>query len=284
MPLCRQETQACGVTTDCCSGLICTNNTCAPPPLCRPLNGACAVTTDCCDPLICTANKCSQVSVGVGGAPGVGGMPGNGGGIPIGSGGATGGKVGSGGVGSTGGAVGTGGNPPACRTASQACAITTDCCGGLTCQGTSCLPPPVCGDGTCNIGETQANCCADCGCTLGSYCSTATKTCLAASITMRWTFADSCVDGRPIQYRLLDQTNTVLWPAALGDTFQSPADGQTVHTDIACIAGASICYGVEPLPANGVTYWGGGLTFAQACTNCCSTCGVSNPQFNLTCN
>lgn len=307
-PICRAATDACAVTTDCCPSLICTNNICTAPPLCRPADGACAVTTDCCDPLVCLSNKCSAVVVGTGGAGGApatgghggGAAPGTGGvgtggiastGGSLGTGGAgTGGVIGTGGVASTGGVVGTGGlvgtggSTPLCRAQGGACAITADCCNGLTCQGTSCLPPPICGDGTCNSGETQANCCSDCGCLAGAYCSASTKTCLAASTLMMWTFTDSCADGLAIQFRFFDKVNGVLWPGTLANTYQSSTDGQTVNQQIACIPGASICYGAEPNPTPDTIHWGVGLDGSYACTSCCATCGAINPQLTLTCN
>jgi len=55
---CRAATQACAVTADCCSSLICTNNVCSNPPTCRAANTACAVTADCCSPLVCLGNRC----------------------------------------------------------------------------------------------------------------------------------------------------------------------------------------------------------------------------------
>jgi hypothetical protein len=173
--------------------------------------------------------------------------------------------------------------PALCRPQSGTCEMTTDCCSGLICQGNVCSPPPTCGDGTCSPGETQTNCCADCGCLSGAYCSIATGTCLAASVVMSWRLADACFDGLAIQYRFFDRVNGVVWPATLSNTFQSTADGQTVNTQIACIPGSQICYGAEPNPTNGTTYWGVGLSGAQACSACCALCGILDPQISLVC-
>jgi hypothetical protein len=230
---------------------------------------------------------------GSGGQPGVGGsVSGNGGATSQGSGGAVGptcrGAAGACALTSDccSGLICQGNQcvqPPQCRGAAAACAITTDCCAGLICEGNTCSAPPTCGDGKCSPGETQDSCCTDCGCVLGSYCSVATHACIAASVSMTWTFTDSCVDGLAIQYRFFDSVNGVVWPSTLSNTFQSTADGQTVHNSIACIQGATICYGAEPNPTSGTIYWGVDLTGTAGCTACCATCGVTNPQINLTC-
>src|SRR5262245_55480592 len=57
-PTCRAATQACAVTADCCSSLICTNNVCTAAPTCRAASTACATTADCCSPLVCLTNRC----------------------------------------------------------------------------------------------------------------------------------------------------------------------------------------------------------------------------------
>lgn len=100
---CRKATEACAVTADCCTALICTNNVCAAPPVCRAANETCSVTSDCCNPLVCVANKCGQIGSGTGGAPGSGGVPGSGGAPGTGGRNSTGGTTGSGGVTGTGG-------------------------------------------------------------------------------------------------------------------------------------------------------------------------------------
>lgn len=56
---CRQMSQACAMTTDCCADLICSGNACVAPPQCRKQAAACAVTADCCQELICTRNVCT---------------------------------------------------------------------------------------------------------------------------------------------------------------------------------------------------------------------------------
>lgn len=137
----------------------------------------------------------------------------------------------------------------------------------MTCQGASCLPPPVCGDGVCGAGETSTTCCADCGCPTGAWCSTATHTCLITSAAMHWTFEHQCASAGTISFRLFDDTNGGGWPAG-SDVFLLPS-GTSKEADIACIPGALICFGA----AAGTLYWGGGLDDAEPCTNCCATCG-----------
>jgi hypothetical protein len=60
---CRIASQACAATADCCSGLICTGNSCVAPPQCRAAAGACSVTSDCCNPLVCIQNHCETAPV-----------------------------------------------------------------------------------------------------------------------------------------------------------------------------------------------------------------------------
>jgi hypothetical protein len=60
---CRAANQACAMTTDCCSSLICVSFMCVPPPQCQAAAGSCAVTTDCCSPLVCLQNHCQAAPV-----------------------------------------------------------------------------------------------------------------------------------------------------------------------------------------------------------------------------
>lgn len=52
-----------------------------------------------------------------------------------------------------------------CGTTGQTCDVPgyPSCCAGLTCQNFGCYPEPVCGDGTCQSGETSSSCPQDCG-------------------------------------------------------------------------------------------------------------------------
>ncbi|MES1204701.1 MAG: hypothetical protein ABUS79_02070 [Pseudomonadota bacterium] len=110
-----------------------------------------------------------------------------------------------------------------------------------------------------------------------------TRTCLAGTTAMRWTFTDSCPDGLAAQYRFFDFENGLRWPAVVTNTFQSSIDGQTVYQDLACIAGGQVCYGAEPNPSDGSVFWGVALEGTKACPACCALCGASNPQIQLIC-
>ena len=65
-----------------------------------------------------------------------------------------------------------------CRAERGACAVTADCCDGLICDKHACTTPgasmmtpsPVCGNGSCEAGESGATCCSDCGCPSGKQC------------------------------------------------------------------------------------------------------------------
>jgi hypothetical protein len=95
---------------------------------------------------------------------------------------------------------------------------------------------------------------------------------------------DSCLDGAGIQFRFFDVDNLVVWPAALTNTYQTLADGQTVFQDISCIPGATICYGAEPNPTDGVSYWGLSVTGDQDCAgDCCAPCAATNLGVSLLC-
>ena len=115
-----------------------------------------------------------------------------------------------------------------------ACAVTTDCCAGLICEGNACSAPPTCGDGKCNPPEKRKTAAAPTAdVSWERIAALQTHACIAASISMTWTFTDSCVDGLGIQYRFFDSVNGLVWPSALSNTFQSTADGQTVDSSIA---------------------------------------------------
>jgi hypothetical protein len=132
--------------------------------------------------------------------------------------------------------------------------------------------PPACTSGT------------PLGCPAGSFCSLATHTCLPESGTLHFTFSDSCaLAGAQADVKLFDETNGGGWPAE-GIIYVIPY-GMTKNIDIACIPGATICFGAED-HATGTIYWGTGLSNNHVCTSCCVTCGpLTNVQpQNLLCN
>jgi hypothetical protein len=122
------------------------------------------------------------------------------------------------------------------------------------------------------------------GCAAGSFCSLATHTCLPETGSLHWTFTDSCaLAGAQVDVKLFDQTNGGGWPAA-GIIYVIPY-AMTKTIDIACIPGATVCFGAED-HATGALFWGVGLSNNHSCTSCCTTCappGVVQPQ-NLVCN
>jgi hypothetical protein len=71
----------------------------------------------------------------------------------------------------------------------------------------------VCRNGTCDPGETQSTCCNDCGCPTGSLCQGSACESVGTS-TFAWTFDDECDDGQPIDFRVFDKTDHLVWPAA----------------------------------------------------------------------
>lgn len=160
---CRDSTEACAVTADCCGELICTANRCAvPPPMCRSLNETCgAASGACCDALSCTGGKCANPPM----------------------------------CRSSGQSCSR--TTPccaplgcsvdvlcsSCSTTSKACATSNDCCLGLACYryvaacraatnlklGEPCRNDNECVSGVCNQWCTRA-CLNNAGCTDATYC------------------------------------------------------------------------------------------------------------------
>jgi hypothetical protein len=241
--------------------------------------------------------------------------PGNGGGKGGGAGSAAGGSNGTDG-GATGGAGGSdaggsgaGGSGPICRMATQACAVTTDCCSDLICVSNHCVAPPqcqgaagactvtsdccnqlvclqntcqaapTCGDGTCAPSEATT-CCRDCGCPTGSTCSAAGTTCTVATSPMNWTFMNACAAGS-IQLRLFDQESTAVWPTDPTQVYVVDY-GDTRAVQLTCVNGDTICYGGDVPGLAG--FWGVDIDDSQNCTDCCFACDGTDPQqVSLTC-
>lgn len=123
--------------------------------------------------------------------------------------------------------------------------------------------------------------CETLGCPDGFECSAAAEKCEQASGVMNWTLTDSCMDGVDVHVVYFDITNGLRWP---GDATLDYVvhDGTTMTAALACLPGATVCYGAEPNPPDG-KYWGRSLSGGQACPACCSACGMS-PSINLICN
>lgn len=88
--------------------------------------------------------------------------------------------------------VATGCTPTTCSALGKQCGSLSDGCGGTLNCG-SCTSPQtcvngvcqggsaVCGNGQCESGETQSNCCRDCGCPSGQNCNITSDTCYTPS-------------------------------------------------------------------------------------------------------
>lgn len=133
----------------------------------------------------------------------------------------------------------------------------------------------------CGGGGGAAPTCQTIVCPTGFECSAATESCQKASGLMAWTLTDSCADGVGIQIRFFDTTNGLHWPADPTQVYKG-LDGVAGEVDLACLPGATVCYGAEPDPSDGRS-WGMSLDGTHGCPACCSTCGAS-PSIGLTCN
>lgn len=171
-----------------------------------------------------------------------------------------------------------------CGSTGKSCRLSTDCCDGLICQQATkkCANPvvrPVCGNGRCETGETQTNCCADCGCPAGSTCRAGT--CGSTSTVLTWVTSNGCVSGGDIQFRLFSHTRNVSWPG--GNLVYVVKQGQSVSQPIACNAGEKICFGADQ-PITGLS-WGVGIDNTDGCTDCCAACANATVSYGpLVCN
>ena len=156
--------------------------------------------------------------------------------------------------------------PPNCTTGAVVCSAGFQC----NFATRACEPVPSC--------VTGAVICPN-----GFQCSLATRDCEQANGALRWQLTDGCADGLRIQVRFFDTTHSGHWPAEAGQAWITPAEGGFVDESLACIPGATVCYGATPFPQDG-SYWGLGIDGDQGCTDCCVTCGGGNPPpINLTC-
>src|SRR5262249_53731972 len=116
-----------------------------------------------------------------------------------------------------------------------------------------------CGDGKCDAGETQGNCCSDCGCAGGLTCES--NVCYA---TMNWVVDDGCFGGS-VDYKFFDETdnleynnNGVAW---------SIVGGQKATRALLCTPGNVICIGAHD-DLDGL-YWGVDVDNSADCQACC---------------
>jgi hypothetical protein len=100
-------------------------------------------------------------------------------------------------------------------------------------------------------------------------------------VDMKWIFSHQCQAAGEIRFRMFDLTSSPVrvWPNESQD-YVLP-DGATQSRDIACLAGAKICYGAEP--TTGSVYWGMGLHRQHGCTACCKICAATVFAANLAC-
>lgn len=98
---------------------------------------------------------------------------------------------------------------------------------------------------------------------------------------MAWRLTDGCSDGRGLQVKLFDKTNSLVWPDA--SHVYVVGSGGTFQQTISCRRGANVCYGAQTDPSNG-TYWGVGIDGRQGCSTCCFTCADTTVASNLVCN
>lgn len=174
--------------------------------------------------------------------------------------------------------------PPAtCRAANAACAVTADCCNPLVCLANRCqIAPPadVCGDDICSGNETSTSCCSDCGCPGGTTCNG--TTCINVGFSnMTWNMAHQCPNGETIELRFFDVTNFGVWPSDLTEVYVLPS-AQTQGVTLACTTGAQICFGGRQ-PQHGL-FWGIDTDASKPCTACCLTCATGTTNQALTCN
>jgi hypothetical protein len=144
------------------------------------------------------------------------------------------------------------------------------------------LAPPRCGDRVCSAGENETNCCKDCGCSGGRYCSA--PNCVTGDAIMTWSFDDGCADNRGLQFRLFDTSNNNVWPTDRTAAYHLDS-GETDHfQSISCVLAETVCYGAVPDPDDNTYYWGLGLDGTRPrAAGYCGVCGLDNPAYVLQC-
>ena len=242
---CRSLSEACAQTSDCCTGLACTQGVCAAPSLCQgdtPIDCGAAVPGRCCPrqaPFCCAADRRCHASAA-----------------------------------DCGGAV--------CGSQGKPCATSATCCTGLTCQAKVCAAPPsgaVCGNGTCEAGESTSTCCADCGCPAGTTCQ-ANQCKAPTGTTLTWSLTNNCQNGEDVEVRFFAVDRGLEWPG--GDLVYLVAPGATMTQALSCVPGETICLGADQ-PATGL-FWGVDIDNSARCTDCCFLCVTATVSYGpLTC-
>ena len=98
----------------------------------------------------------------------------------------------------------------------------------------------------------------------------------AAATEMTWTMSSG--KPYPINMKFYSRDGDRIWPGN-NEVYVLPRGSSRTYT-LACRPGASICYGAWP-DGNNSKYWGVGRSLNNACSNCCYTCGQTNPSRNL---
>lgn len=256
--VCRTTDQSCGAAEDCCSGLLCTNNTCQPPGADVPDAGsdggytqdlsAGGGTIDFstgvhCGDGTCSPGEAATCCMDCGCAAGSTCMANTCVAIP---------KCGD----------------HICQPSesTSSCCEDCGCPSGSMCQAGTCKAP-VCGNGICEVGESTDNCCDDCGCPAGLTCSSRMCTVPVFS-TLNWVVNDSCYDGEEIDYKFYDVTRSLVWPGT--GTHWAISPGDTVTRSLTCYTGDKICIGGRQ--SGHLLFWGVDIDDTKSCIGCCFTC------------
>lgn len=102
----------------------------------------------------------------------------------------------------------------------------------------------------------------------------------AGTVRMTLAYENSCAG--PVDLKLFDRTNGMVWPDATSSYEIASQQRRSLSLD--CRAQAQVCYGALER-ANPTHYWGVGLDNTQNCSDCCVSCGQSAPPVKvLVCN
>jgi hypothetical protein len=156
------------------------------------------------------------------------------------------------------------------------CCADCGCPGILGCLGNVCRP--ICGNGVCEPGE-PGNCCADCGCADGYACQGGTSCLFVGTSTLSWTFANQCFNGENIEFKIFDTADRLVWPAP--PLVYVSSQGATNTDSFLCTTGSRLCFGGDQ-PVHHLS-WGIGINGTGGCTNCCYICSNASASTTLTC-
>jgi hypothetical protein len=277
---CRVSGDACAVTNDCCSGLVCNGNTCGAAAACRASGAACGQTADCCSGLFCNGNRCTALPACRGSGASCTqpsdccmGLTCNGRNQCAAAQCRTTGETCVGSPDCCNPLVCSGGKcgAAACHGLGGTCTGAGDCCNPLVCDGTYCTELAQCrllNDACINTND----CCSPYVCA-GGFCVDGT---LAA---LTWNIDNSCYDGYGIEFRFYDETDNLVWPDNTNVYYVS--SGEVVQTTLGCRLNNVICIGADQPEYN--LYWGVSIDNTQQCQDCCFQCDNVTAGYTLTC-